>query len=254
MFSIPDNLWEQIKTKIPSKKTRRGRPEIDAKKALNAIFYVLKTGIHWKALPPSYGAASTIHGKFMKWSRMNVFSNIFEHAKEFYLAKNQDNIWFAIDATHAKAPLANFSGKSPVDRGKRGIKRTVLVDRNGAPLAIAVGAGNAHDSTFFEEVIHEIKTKEKAQILVADSAYDSNKFKKICTARNIAFIPTTNRRRNKNLRVVYPSHRWIVERTLSWFSWYRSLKTCWSKTKISHQSLFSFAAAIQLFRMGGFFG
>lgn len=249
MFSISDILWKKIKIIIPKKKTLRGRPEINAKQAINAIFYVLKTGIQWKALPRVFGAASTIHGKFMKWARMGIFESIFKLVKDFYLSCNKENIWYALDANHVKAPFSNFSGKSPVDRGKRGIKKTILVDRKGAPLAIAVGAGNIHDSKFFDEIFTKIPHHKNTRILTADSAYDCEKFKKLCSKNNIAFIPSTNRRRNKEKRITYPVHRWVVERTFGWFSWYRSLKICWSKTKISYESLLSFAAAIQLFRM-----
>ena len=249
MSRIPDNLWKSIETILPRKKSPRGRPEMDARTAIDGIFYLLRTGGQWCELPRYYGAPSTVHGKFLKWARMGVFQLILEAAKEFYLSHNQENIWYAIDASHSKAPLANFSGKSPVDRGKRGVKKTILVDRRGAPLAIAVGAGNVHDSQFFEEILPKIPHKKVPQILAADSAYDCKKFKKQSAKRNIAFTPTTNRRRKKDVRVVYPPHRWIVERTFGWLSGYRGLKTCWTKTKIAYESLCLFAASIQLFRM-----
>lgn len=249
MFKIPDILWKSIKIVLPVKKNLRGRPEMDAQKALEGIFYILRTGAQWCELPRYFGPPSTVHGKFMKWARMGVFHLILEIARDFYLAHNQENIWYAVDANHSKAPLANFSGKSPVDRGKRGVKKTLLVDRKGAPLAIEVGPGNTHDSQFFEAILQKIPVKKTPQILASDSAYDCKKSKKQAAQKNIAFTPTTNPRRNKNIRVVYPPHRWIVERTFGWFAWHRGLKTCWTKTKIAYESFLLFAASIQLFRM-----
>ena len=252
MNSLPDILLNTMLSLLP-KENSFGRPESDKRKALLGIFHILRTGSQWRLLPKEFGKPSTVHGKFMKWSRDGIFKHIFQCAKEFYSKQNKENIWHAIDASHSKAPLANFSGKSPVDRGKRGIKRTILVDRKGATLAFEVSAGNVHDSRLFTDIVKQIKPKKKPQILVADSAYDCKKFTIICAKKKIAFIPATNRRRNKNIRVISPPHRWIVERTFGWFSWYRSLKTCWSKTKIAYESLFSFAASIQLFKMGGLF-
>lgn len=38
-----------------------------------AIFYVLTTGIQWKAIPRCLGAASTVHDRFQEWVRAGVF-------------------------------------------------------------------------------------------------------------------------------------------------------------------------------------
>ena len=57
LYQIPDALWERIGLLIPphEKKTKRGRPRMDDRKAMNGIFYVLRTGCQWKALPRSLG-------------------------------------------------------------------------------------------------------------------------------------------------------------------------------------------------------
>jgi len=52
-YSIPDVLWEEIKMVIPVKKSFVGRPELDAKKCLDAIFGILKTGAQWASIPRS---------------------------------------------------------------------------------------------------------------------------------------------------------------------------------------------------------
>ena len=46
------------------KKKKVGRPRMDDKKAMSAIFYVLRTGCQWKALPRSIEAPSTVHDRF----------------------------------------------------------------------------------------------------------------------------------------------------------------------------------------------
>jgi putative transposase len=70
-FQIPDELWERIKALLPppppkKNKDRPGRPRMNDWKAMNAVFYVLRTGCHWKALPRSLGAASTVHDRFQE--------------------------------------------------------------------------------------------------------------------------------------------------------------------------------------------
>jgi transposase len=39
---------------------------------LEGIFYVLRTGIQWKALPKEYGVASSIHQYFSEWAQADV--------------------------------------------------------------------------------------------------------------------------------------------------------------------------------------
>jgi len=41
---------------------------LEARRVLAGIFYVLRTGIQWKALPKEYGAASAVHRYFIKWT------------------------------------------------------------------------------------------------------------------------------------------------------------------------------------------
>jgi len=42
-------------------------PRMNDRKAMSAIFYVLRTGCQWNALPRSLGASSTVHDRFQEW-------------------------------------------------------------------------------------------------------------------------------------------------------------------------------------------
>jgi putative transposase len=86
-FQIPDELWESIGVLIPpptpkKNKDRPGRLRMDDWKAMNAIFYVMLTGCHWKAIPRSLGAGSTVHDRFQEWRDAEVFQNMW---KEYLL-------------------------------------------------------------------------------------------------------------------------------------------------------------------------
>ena len=78
---IPDELWERIKPLLPKEKnkgkgTKGGRPNVDPRRAMNAIFHVLRTGCQWKAIPPSLGSGSTAHSYYKKWRMAGVFESI----------------------------------------------------------------------------------------------------------------------------------------------------------------------------------
>jgi Transposase DDE domain len=52
--------------------------------------------------------------------------------------------------------------KNPTDKGKRGSKRHVVVDRKGVPLAVIRSAANAHDSKALEEAMDAISPIQQA--------------------------------------------------------------------------------------------
>ena len=71
-YEIPDALWNQISSllvhKPKRKKKKTGSPRMDDRKAMTAIFYIVRTGCQWKALPQrSLGASSTVHDRFQQW-------------------------------------------------------------------------------------------------------------------------------------------------------------------------------------------
>ena len=54
--------------------------------------------------------------------------------------------WLAMDGAMTKAPLGGEkTGKNPTDRGKLGVKRSVLSDLRGMPLGLAISGANTHD-------------------------------------------------------------------------------------------------------------
>jgi putative transposase len=228
-----------------------------SKESVKCNIYVLKTGIQWPYLPKEMGCASTIHGKFRKWVKLGVFEIIMDRAIAFYEnSRGKASIWYATDVSSCKAPLANtWSGDNPTDRGKQGVKKSIIVDRRGAPLAISVGPANSHDSQFFDPTFSAFKHYDQntLKIMAADSAYHAKSIKNACAEHNFILMAATNKRRSKHLQPFKPRHRWIVERTFAWLNCYRRIKICWAKAQSSFLALCCFACSIQLFKMGGIF-
>jgi putative transposase len=51
---------------------------MDDRKAMTAIFYVLRTGCQWNALPRTLGASSTVHDRFQEWQRAGLFEALWK--------------------------------------------------------------------------------------------------------------------------------------------------------------------------------
>jgi transposase len=216
--------------------------------------YVLQSGCQWRLLPLEFGKKSTVHGTFMRWVRAGIFQKIVEKmAQSYEESRGRFGIWYAIDTSSCKAPFAStWGGKNPTDRAKFGVKKHIIIDQRGAPMAISVGPANEHDSKHFAQALAQFRLYDPNQlkIIAADSAYDSRKIRDLCRKNNFILLAATNKRNTKKfVDFIKPSHRWLVERTLSWLNWLRGLKTCWAKNKNSFLAFCQLACSIQLFRM-----
>lgn len=116
-YEIPDVLWDKIVPLLPppkrkkkkKKKKKAGRLRMNDRKAMSAIFYVLRTGCQWNALPRSLGASSTVHDRFQEWRRKAgvLFKRMWIDGLSLYDKKTGiDWKWQAMDdGVITKAPL-----------------------------------------------------------------------------------------------------------------------------------------------------
>ena len=52
--------------------------------------------------------------------------------------------------------MGKKTGKNPTDRGKLGVKRSVLTDGRGMPIGVAVAGANVHDQRLVEATLDSI--------------------------------------------------------------------------------------------------
>jgi Putative transposase of IS4/5 family (DUF4096) len=64
-FDLSDEEWALLEPLLPkSRKSAR----VDDRKIVNAIFYVLRTGMPRRDLPARYGPYTTAYNRFNRWS------------------------------------------------------------------------------------------------------------------------------------------------------------------------------------------
>jgi transposase len=109
---ISDELWHEIEPLLPEVKAchpwRGGRPRVPDRKAMEAIFFVLRTGCQWKALDAtSICSGSVAHARFQTWRKAGVFKAFWKKGLHKYdQLKGIDWKWQSLDTSFAKAPLA----------------------------------------------------------------------------------------------------------------------------------------------------
>ena len=265
-WRLPDAMWQRIQPLLPKYPISKwgGRRRADLRAVVDGIFYRLRTGCQWKALPPEFSSGSTVHHYFHEWVRQGVFQAIWRVSLEEY-----DELrgiawqWQAMDGAMNKAPLGGKgTGKNPTDRAKCGTKRSVLTDRRGVPLGIIVTGANRPDMKFVEDTINSMPvprpepTAAEPQNLCLDKGYAYPEVRTLVEEYGYtAHIPMKGEDVTKRKRTPgYRARRWVVERTHSWMNRFRSLLIRWEKNLENYEGLLHLACAWITLSLAGVFG
>jgi len=265
-WRIPGELWFHIEKILPpgKSKPKGGRPRMINRKAMEAIFFILRTGCQWKELPRSLGASSTVYDRFREWEKAGVFEKLWQEGLiEYDKTIGIDWEWQSVDGCMTKAPLGGEkTGANPTDRAKSGTKRSILTDGNGIPLALKVDGANRHDKKLFKDTVTSIvierpsPTEQNPQNMALDKGYDFPDIRDLVTSLNyIGHIKSRGEEINdKALIPNYRARRWVVERTHSWMNRFRRILIRWEKKAICYLAFLYFACAWIVFRAAGVFG
>jgi putative transposase len=265
-WRVPDVLWRMVLALLPAEqpKPKGGRPHADLRRVLDAIFYRLRTGCQWQAIPRSLAPSSTAHDYFQRWQTAGVFFRLWHVAlKQYDQTVGIKWAWQALDGAITKAPLGQeATGRNPTDRGKQGTKRSLLTDGQGIPLALAVAGANRHDMKLVADTLYNFAiarptpTPEKPQHLCLDKGYDYAEVRTLLEHWGYtAHIPLKGEVVHDPQPLPgYRARRWVVERTHSWMNRFRALLIRWEKQLANYLALLHFACAWITFRAARVFG
>src|SRR3954453_15320772 len=168
-YLVADELWERFEPLIPKHENTHplggGRPRACDRCCLDGILYVLRTGCQWKALSATgICKSSTAHDRLTEWVAAGVFLELWKAGlAEYDELVGLDWRWLSMDGAMTKAPLGGKkTGNSPVDRSKKGTKRSLLTEAAGVPVAVAVGGANKRDMKMVRETLGNIAADRPA--------------------------------------------------------------------------------------------
>ncbi len=96
LFWLSERQLAKIEPHFP---LSHGVPRVDDRRVISGIVHVIRNGLRWRDAPPVHGPHKTLYNRFVRWSRLGVFSRIF--AALTGEAGPPDRLM--IDATHLKA-------------------------------------------------------------------------------------------------------------------------------------------------------
>ena len=148
-------------------------------------------------------------------------------------------------------------GRNPTDRGKQGVKRSLLVDGRGVPLALVVGPANRNDHLLLTETLDGLVVRRPprsapVQHLCLDLGHDDAGSRHEAARRGyVVHIRGRSEEARTRRSGRKRARRWVVERTHAWLNRSRRLLVRWERKVANHAAFLHLACALICDRAAG---
>lgn len=226
---IIEPIWQQFSALLPEREVDHPlgchRPRIPDRMVFEKLVEVLVFGCAYERIADGTCSATTLRDRRDEWIEAGVIDalrGIVLEAYDRYVGLELSEV--AVDCCITKAPCGGEkAGRSPVDRGKRGTKRSAAVDANGIPLGTVTAPANRHDSPLLPETLDAAAgalggLPEGAGIHL-DRGYDSGSTRERLRERGLVAEIS----RKGEPAPLGATKRWVVERTGSWHNAHKKL-------------------------------
>jgi putative transposase len=218
----------------------------------------MRTGCQWNHLPKEFPDDSSVHRTFQRWVKLGVFDRLWAALVEAYAERDGlDWQWQAVDGAMSKARFGgDLVGPNPTDRAKKGVKRSILVEARGGPLAVVVAGANVHDTKLLAKTLDAIVVERPQpsttapQHLCLDKGYDNPTGRAaVATHHYIPHIRKIGEEKKDAMgEKAYPARRWVVERTGAWLSKCRAILVRYDKKSSNYLGLIKLACVLLWYR------
>jgi putative transposase len=82
---LTDDQWERIQPLLPQPKSggpQGGRPAVDRREILDALFYQLRAGGAWRMIPHDFPPWQTVYHHFREWRLSGVWGRVHARLRE----------------------------------------------------------------------------------------------------------------------------------------------------------------------------
>ncbi|MEU7640571.1 IS5 family transposase [Streptomyces sp. NPDC039016] len=262
MPAVPSSLLEPLSDQFAALLPVRGRyakshplgchrRRVPDRTVFEHIVLALVHGSGYERISAPGCSDRTIRRRVKEWATLGISEKVHALALEAYdrmIGLGLGEI--SVDGCITKAPSGGErAGRSPVDRGKQGLKRSVASDACGVPLGIVSDGANRHDSPLLGPTLDAAKAQAGAMPATVnvnlDRGYDSSKSRALIT--ELGF--TAEIARKGVPAPIQTGKRRVVERTHAWMNDYGKLRHRIEKSGSIVDFYLYLAAALVTLRM-----
>lgn len=234
---ILDPVWDQFAALlpvrpriVPTHPLGCHRPRIPDRLVFEHVVAALVHGSGYERIATPTCSDRTIRRRLHDWAAAGVAEVLHTLVLEQYdrmIGLDLDDL--AVDGCITKAPGGGEkAGRSPVDRGKQGLKRSVVTDGSGIPLHLVSVGANRHDAPLLGPTlagIAKLGPLPEECLVHLDRGYDSTTTRVLL--EHFGFLGVIAR---KGVPApIQAGKRWVVERTHAWMNGYGKLRRCTEK-------------------------
>jgi transposase len=230
-----------------------GRPAVhDLRAMLDAISYVVRNGIEWRALPVDFPPWTAVYAFFQRWSERGLPHRLTDRLRmrlRVGLGRQAQPSAAIVDSQSVKAADVVGADTRGFDSGKKinGRKRHIAVDVEGFLLAVVVTAANVGDRMGAKLlVITLLNTCTRLKLIWADSGYDGRPLTEWIQAVARITVEVIKRTELHIFKIV--PRRWVVERTFGWLLRYRRLVRDYERRPQHHEAMVYWATVMIMTR------
>lgn len=233
--SVIEPIWDQFAALLPDREVVHPlgchRPRIPDRVVFDKLVQVLVLGVAYAKIADHSCSATTIRTRRDEWIDAGVFELLEQFCLQAYdrlVGLNLEHV--SVDGCITKAPCGGeAAGRSPVDRGKQGTKRSLMTEAEGIPVGCVAAPANCHDSPLLRPTLEKLRRFDEGlgfglptDITVhLDAGFDSTKTRDLLDEVGCDAVIS-----QKGVPL-QAGARWVVERTHSWHNrGFRKLAIC----------------------------
>jgi transposase len=220
---LSDGEWNLIEPLIPPPRSggpKGGRPAVDRREIVNAIYYVVRTGCSWRQLPRDLPAWQTVYGCFSTWADDGTLDTVHDRLRSLVReveGRGAEASAGIVDAQTVKASDTVGSATRGFDAAKKtnGRKRHLVVDTIGLMLALVVTAASVQDRDGGRIVAEDaVEGHRRLTNIWADGGYAGKLVAWVYDNLGVT-LQIVRKHDGQHTFEVLP-RRWVVERTFAW--------------------------------------
>jgi transposase len=213
----------------------------DLRAMLDAIGYLTRYGIEWRALPVDFPPWTAVYAFFERWSERGMPQRLTDRLRgRIRIACGRAELPTAavIDAQTVRGSDTVAATSAGYDAGKKtkGRKRNIATDCLGLLLMVTVTAASVQDRDGAHRLLALLRERFSTISLVwADGGYAG---RLVVWAAAVLRLAVTIVKRSDNVTgfVVLP-RRWVVERTFGWLTRHRRLVRDYERKPEHHEAM-----------------